>query len=126
LALLGGFTTHRVKRLTPQIFNQLVGGFMMEDTRLGKELMGMGSRRVILRQIAQRFGVVPDDIRRRLERIYDPKRLERIAGGLPEIKDLGQLKLLIEPNGKSASHQRNGLKKKGTAKLPHALSRQAD
>lgn len=100
--------------------------FTFEDTRLGKELMGMGSRRVILRQIAQRFGVVPDDIRRRLERIYDPKRLERIAGGLLEIKDLGQLKLLIEPNGKSASHQRNGLKKKGTAKLPHALSRQAD
>jgi hypothetical protein len=86
LTLLGGFATHRVKRLTPQIFNQLVGGFMMdftfEETRFGKELMGMGSRRVILRQIAQRFGVVPDDIRRRLERIYDPKRLDRIADGV--------------------------------------------
>lgn len=130
LTLLGGFATHRVKRLTPQIFNQLVGGFMMdftfEETRFGKELMGMGSRRVILKQIEQRFGVVPDDIRRRLERIYDARRLDRIAEGLLEIKDLGQLKLLIKPNGKSAPHKRNGLKKKGTAKLSHALSRQAD
>ncbi len=87
-----------------------------EDTRFGKELMGMGSRRVILKQIAQRFGVVPDDIRRRLERIYDARRFDRIAEGLLEVKDLRQLKLLIEPNGKSASPKRNGLKKKRTVK----------
>lgn len=115
LSLLGGFVTHRIKRLTPKEFNKLVGGFMdftFEDTRFGKELMGMGSRSIILEQIAHRFGMVPDDIRRRLERIYDAKRLKRIGSGLLEVEDLKQLKKLIGPNGKSASHRRNGIKVK--------------
>jgi len=96
---------------------------MIEDTRFGKELMGMGSRHIILSQIEHLFGTVPDDIRRRLERIYDAKRLERIAGGLLEVKDLKQLKQLIGSNGKPISHDRNGFKRKGLARASHGVSR---
>ncbi len=104
LSLLGSFVMHRVKKLTLNMFNQLVGGFKMEDSRMGKELMGMGGRLVIFKLIEERFGAVPHDVRRRLERIYDPKRLERIAGGLLKVKDIKQLKTLIGPNGKSTAH----------------------
>ncbi|MDZ7361642.1 MAG: Rpn family recombination-promoting nuclease/putative transposase [candidate division KSB1 bacterium] len=123
LSLLGGFVSHRVKRLAPKVFNQLVGGFMFEDTRFGKELMGMGSRSIILEQIAHRFGTVPDDVRRRLERIYDIKRLKRIGSRLLEVENLKQLKQLIDPNGKSTAHEHKGLKKKGAVKAQHGVSR---
>jgi hypothetical protein len=68
---------------------------------MGKELMGMGGRLIIFELIEERFGAVSNDVRRRLERIYDPKRLKRIAGGLLKVKDIKQLKTLIGPNGKS-------------------------
>ncbi|MCI0695349.1 DUF4351 domain-containing protein [candidate division KSB1 bacterium] len=134
LTLLGNFATHRVTRLTLKKFNQLVGGFKMEDTQIGKDLIRIGvlkgipqgMQRLLLRQIAQRFGTVPVAIRHRLEKITDAKLLEHIAEGLLEANNLKQFQQLVEPNGKSASHKRNGLKKKGTAKLQHALSRQAD
>jgi hypothetical protein len=123
LSLLGDFVMHRVKKLALNRFNNLIGGYKMEDSRMAKEIRGIGGRDVIFGLIEYRFGSIPDEIRRRLERIYDAKRLKRIGSGLLEIKDLKQLKQLIGPNGKSASHGRNGSKTKGTAKAAHGVSR---
>jgi hypothetical protein len=100
LALLGGFATHRDKRLTLEKINKLIG-FKMEDTLVGKELIEIGIRRVLLRQIARRFGPVPVTIRRQIENISEIKQLERIADRLFEVEDLKQLKKLITQNGTS-------------------------
>jgi len=117
LALLGGFAMHRVKRLTPQRFNQLVGGFMdftFEDTRLGKDLIRQGvpqgMHRLLLKQMAQRFGAVPLSVRRQIEKINDVARLEYIGEELLLAKDFKQLKKFIEPNGKSVGPRQNGAK----------------
>jgi Protein of unknown function (DUF2887)/Domain of unknown function (DUF4351) len=102
LALLGGFATHRDKRFTLEKINKLFGGFKMEETTVGKELIQIGVRRVILRQITRRFGTVPVTIRRQIEKIDKIKQLEHIADGLLEVKDLKQLRKLVGPNGKFA------------------------
>lgn len=127
LTLLGGFATHRVKRLTLGMFNQLVGGFKMEDTRIGKELIQIGVQqgmhRLLLQQIAQRFGPVPVTLRRQIEKITDARQLERIAGGLLKANDLKQLQQFIGPNGKATSHARKGLKAKRNTLASHGVSR---
>lgn len=109
LSLLGGFAAHRVKRLTLAKINKLFGGFKMEDTLVGKELIAIGlqkglksTHRVLLRLIARRFGKVPVTIRRQIEGITETERLEHIAEGLFEVKDLKQLRKLVAQNGKLA------------------------
>jgi hypothetical protein len=124
LTLLGSFATHRVKRLTLERVNKLVGGFMdftFEDTRIGKELIRIGVRRgvrrgvpqgmhrLLLQQIAYRFGRVPNTVRQQIEKISNAEELERIAKGLFEAKDLKQLKTIIGPNGKSTLPNGSGL-----------------
>lgn len=44
LALLGGFVSQRVKNLTITEINEMFGGFKMEDTTVGQELIAMGRR----------------------------------------------------------------------------------
>jgi len=122
LSLLGNFVMHRVNKLALNRFNKLVGGFKMEDSRMAKEIRGIGGRDVILGQIEHRFGSIPDEIRRRLERIYDAKRLKRIGNGLLEVEDLKQLKRLIDPHAKLTPQGRNGTKRKYTAKAQHSES----
>lgn len=113
LALLGGFATHRDKRFTLEKINKLFGGFKMEETTVGKELIAIGdrrgferglkgTRRVLYRLIAQRFGAVPATVRQQIEKIDRIKQLEHIADGLLEVKDLKQLRKLVAPNGKFA------------------------
>lgn len=113
LGLLGGFATHRDKRFTLEKINKLFGGFKMEETTVGKELIAIGdrrgferelkgTRRVLYRLIAQRFGAVPATVRQQIEKIDRIKQLEHIADGLLEVKDLKQLRKLVAPNGKFA------------------------
>jgi|GEM_PF-6204684 len=89
----------------------------MEDTLVGKQLIDIGLRRAIFSLIEHRFGAVPVNIRRRVEKITNPKRLERIVGELLRVNDLKQLEQLISPNGKSTSRI------KGKVKAQHGLSR---
>lgn len=117
LALLGGFAIHRVKRLTLEKLNDFFGGFKMQDTLIGKQLIDIGLRRAIFSLIEHRFGAVPGNIRRRVEKITNPKRLERIVGELLRVNDLKQLEQLISPNGKSTSRI------KGKVKAQHGVSR---
>jgi hypothetical protein len=41
---LGGFISHRIKNLTIIEIKQMFGGFRMEDTAIGKELIALGHR----------------------------------------------------------------------------------
>ncbi|MGH7595103.1 MAG: DUF4351 domain-containing protein [bacterium] len=89
----------------------------MEETAVGKELIRIGVRRgvpqgmhrLLLQQIAYRFGRVPNTVRQQIEKISDAEELERIAKGLFEAKDLKQLKMIIGPNGKPSSLHGSGL-----------------
>jgi len=87
----------------------------MLDTRLGQEILregmqkgiqkgmqkGMqkgiqkgipqGAQHVVLRQIATRFGGTPDGIRRKILRIKDTKKLDRIAVKLLKARSLAEL-----------------------------------
>ena len=44
LPYLGGFLTHRLKESNLENINQLLGGFKMEDTQAGKDLITIGVR----------------------------------------------------------------------------------
>jgi len=54
-----------------------------------------GMRRVILKQAKRRFGPVPAALQARLERIADPRALERVAAALLEVGDSAQLGRLV-------------------------------
>lgn len=56
-----------------------------------------GMRRVILKQIKQRFGSAPAALVRHIERIGDARTLERIASALPKARDLEQLRKVVAP-----------------------------
>jgi hypothetical protein len=68
-----------------------------------------GMHRLLLQQIAYRFGRVPNTVRQQIEKISNAEELERIAKGLFEAKDLKQLKTIIGPNGKSTLPNGSGL-----------------
>jgi len=92
--------------------------FTFEETGIGKTLIRQGVRqgvpqgmhRLLLKQLAQRFGVVPAAVRRQIEKIDDVARLENIGEELLLAKDFKQLKKFIEPNGKSVVPRQNGAK----------------
>jgi len=67
----------------------------MEDTLVGQEIMQMGAQRIILKQIAARFGAVPEDIRQKIQEISGTENLERIAMALLTIQSVDELKNLV-------------------------------
>ena len=84
-----------------------------------------GMRRVLFRQIRRRFGAVPSKIRRQIEETIEPEELDRIADVVLEVKNLKQLRQVIDPDGILVleEHNYNSLKKKGAAKAAHGVSR---
>jgi hypothetical protein len=58
-----------------------------------------GMRRVILRQMKQRFGPVPVALQGRVGRIADARALDRIAAGLLRSDDLAELRQLVIRGG---------------------------
>ncbi len=72
----------------------------MLDTPIGKEMVQIGikkripqgAQRILLQQIAMRFGKVPDDIRRKIVAIKDTRELDRIAVALLTTRSLAELK----------------------------------
>ena len=77
LALLGGFISHRIKNLTVAEIKQMFGGFKMEDTAIGKELIALGHR------AGHTEGLIEG-------------QTEGHAKGLEEGENLGSLKTLRE------------------------------
>ncbi len=72
----------------------------MLDTPIGQEIMQMGvkegipkgAQHILLRQIATRFGKVPNEIRRKIVSIKDTEELDRIAVALLATRSLAELK----------------------------------
>jgi hypothetical protein len=67
----------------------------MEDTLVGQEIMRLGTQRMLLKQIAARFGVVPEDIRQKIQEIDNDDDLDQIAVALFKIQSVDELKKLI-------------------------------
>ena len=103
LSFLGGAISHRVKKMTKNEIGNLIGGFNMEDTPVGQEILLIGEQRgipkgikqVLFRQIAARFGVVPEDIQQKIQTINDTENLERIATLLLTIQSVDELEDLV-------------------------------
>ena len=107
LSFLGGAISHRIKTMTPDVIDKLFGGFVMEDTPIGQQILQRGESRgiekgiplgiqhVLLKQIAARFGVVPEDIRQKVEAIGNTDDLDRIATALLTIQSIDELKNMV-------------------------------
>jgi hypothetical protein len=96
LAFLGGAISHRIRKLTFNAVDKLIGGFVMLDTPIGQELKQMrvqeGIQHILLKQVATRFGKVPEDLRQKIVAIKDTKELDRIGVALMNIRSLTELK----------------------------------
>jgi hypothetical protein len=95
IGLLGGFMSHRIKKLSRNRLNKILGGLSMEDTLVGQEIMRLGSQRLLLKQIAARFGAVPENIRQKIQEIGNDDVLDQIAVALFKIQSVDELKTLI-------------------------------
>jgi len=107
LSFLGGAISHRIKTMTRNEIGNLFGGFIMEDTPVGQEILLLGEQRgeqkgipkgiqqVLFKLIAARFGVVPADIQQKIQAMNDTENLERIATLLLTIQSVDELKDLV-------------------------------
>jgi len=87
-----------------------------------------GMRRVIQRQIRQRFGSVPASMQRRVETIGNVRTLERIADAVLKVDDLDQLssvargKSALKPKRGRFSARREGPAATGSKRRPRRMS----
>jgi len=95
LSFLGGAISHRVKKMTKNEIGNLIGGFNMEDTPVGQEILRIGEQRILFKLITARFGVVPEDIRQKIQAIQDTENLEQLATLLLTIQSVDELKNLV-------------------------------
>ena len=110
LSFLGGAISHRIKTTTEEVISKLFGGFIMEDTPVVQQIVERVEKRVeermekrgiekiqhlLLKQLAARFGVVPEDIQKKVQAIHDTENLERIATLLLTIQSMDELKDLV-------------------------------
>jgi hypothetical protein len=107
LSFLGGAISHRIKTMTEERINQLFGGFVMEDTPVVQQIVQrvekrgiekgipLGIQQILLEQMAARFGVVPEEIRKRIQAINNTENLKRIATLLLTIQSVDELKDLV-------------------------------
>jgi hypothetical protein len=95
LEFLGGFISHRIKTLSKEFLTKLLGGFAMEDTLVGQEIMRMGIQRTLLKLIAARFGTVPENIRQKIQTLDNNEALDRIAAALFTIQSVDELTSLV-------------------------------
>jgi len=107
LALLGGFISHRIKKLTLKDINELLGDFKMEDTQVGKDLIEIGLEKgiergiekgkiqTLLNQLYYKFGKIPKPIINQINSISDEKKLDDLAIKIIELTELDQLKKIL-------------------------------
>jgi len=78
----------------------------MEDTPVVQQIVQRVEERMekrgiekiqhlLLKQLAARFGVVPEDIQKKVQTIHDTENLERIATLLLTIQNMDELKDLV-------------------------------
>ncbi len=111
LSFLGGAISRRIKTTTEEVISQLFGGFTMEDTPIVQQIVErvekrsiekgiekgipLGIQQILLKQLAARFGTVPEDIQKKVQAIQDTENLERIATLLLTIQSMDELKDLV-------------------------------
>ncbi|MCI0696415.1 DUF2887 domain-containing protein [candidate division KSB1 bacterium] len=111
LSFLGGAISHRIKTTSEEVINKLFGGFVMEDTPVVQQIVQrvekrgiekgiekgipLGIQQILLEQMAARFGVVPEEIRQKIQTINDTDNLKRIATLLLTIQSVDELKDLV-------------------------------
>jgi hypothetical protein len=95
LGFLGGAISHRIKIKPNEVVNRLFGGFKMEDTPIVQEILLQRIQRIILKLIAARFGIVPEDIRQKVEAISNTDDLEQLVTTLQTIQTIDELKNLM-------------------------------
>jgi hypothetical protein len=107
LSFLGGAISHRIKTTTEEVINKLFGGFVMEDTPVVQQIVQrvekrgiekgipLGIQQILLELIAARFGVVPEEIRQKIQAIDNTDNLKRIATLLLTIQSVDELKDLV-------------------------------
>jgi len=103
VALLGGFISHRIKKLSLKDINQLLGGFKMEETQVGKDLIEIGiekgiekgKQQTLLNLLSYKFGKIPEDIVNRINSISDESKLDDLSVRILELTDLDQLKKIL-------------------------------
>ena len=107
LSLLGGFISHRIKKLTLKDINKLLGDFKMEDTQVGKDLIEIGlekglergiekgKRQTLLNLLSHKFGTIPKPIINQINSISDEKKLDDLAIKIIELTELNQLKKML-------------------------------
>ena len=119
LALLGGFVSHRIKKLNLTEINQLLGGFKMEDTQVGRDLIAIGieqgiekgiekgiakgiekgiekgKHQLILSLLSYKFKNIPEDVVNQINTITEDVKLDEIALRTLELTSLDQLKKLL-------------------------------
>ena len=107
VALLGGFISHRIKKLTLNDINQLLGGFKMEETQVGKDLIEIGvekgiekgiekgKQETLLKQLSYKFGKIPVDIKSQISTLSDETKLDDLATKILELTDLDELKKIL-------------------------------
>ncbi len=96
LVLLGGFISHRLRYLTKEAIFKMFGGFAMSDIPLFQEIEREGIQHILLKQLSARFGIVPDDVRQKIQTITQNEELERIAIELFKIQSIDELKSLVK------------------------------
>lgn len=93
--LLGGFLSHRLRKLSKDDISKMLGSFAMREIPLFQEIEREGMQRVLLKQLSARFGDVPEDIRQKIKAITKDEELDRIATALLTFQNVDELKNLV-------------------------------
>jgi hypothetical protein len=117
LSYLGGFMMHRLKESNLENINQLLGGFKMEDTQAGKDLIAIGVRQGeelgalltmrenIVALLTAKLGRTGKNWRKELNAVRDTKALKTLYRAILNAKTQKQAQAAFDAvlgNGKTA------------------------
>lgn len=84
---------------TDKLFHEyatyFTNAFAMEDVPVIQEIVREKIQHLLLTQISARFGVVPEEIRQKIQALEEMNDLDRIARALLTIQSVDELKNLV-------------------------------
>jgi hypothetical protein len=108
LALLGGFVSQRVKNLSVTEINAIFGGFKMEDTTVGQELIAMGQikgetigslktlRENVIDVLTTKWTPPGKNVLKRLGNVDDPVALKSLFRALLQARTRKQMQAALD------------------------------